>query len=70
MPKINVKLNSAFDTPDEEKIYVVEYPEVRSIKVRKIDLDKEIASIDKEILNKELRKVELENIRKEIEKIK
>lgn len=70
MAKLNIKLNSPIDTPDEEKIYVLELPTTSRIKFRIKDLEKEVVQIDTEISKKEERKLELESILTEVNKIK
>lgn len=69
MAKLTIKLNSAPNTPAEEKIFVIEYPETRRVKVRKVDVEKEIENIDKEVELKQDRKLELTDILKEINKL-
>lgn len=70
MTKPTVTLSSPENTPEEEKIYVLEYPSTSRIKVRYVDLEKEIENIDKDIVLKEARKEELNEIKSEIDKIK
>lgn len=67
--KFIVKLNSPIDTPENDKIYVIEYKSIDRIKVRKKDVDKELENLNNEIILKQNRKIELENIKAEIEKL-
>lgn len=73
MAKLNIKLNSPKDTPEDEKVYVIEYPvvdAVNRVKVRKQDIERELAQIDVELTQKNNRKTELEAIQSQINKIK
>jgi len=53
----------------DEIIYVIETPEVSRVKVRKVDLEKEIEQIDREVTLKEERKVQIQDYLKEINKL-
>jgi len=69
MAKLNIKLNSPVDTPEEDKIYVIEYPEVSRVKVRLVDLIKEKSEKVEEMVKIQDRIDHLDEVKKEIEKL-
>lgn len=64
-----IKLSSPQDTPEEEKIYVLELPSTSRIKFRKSDIEKEKKQLEKEITQKEERISEIGEILKEVNKL-
>lgn len=61
--------NSPEGTPDDEIMFVIEYPEVSRIKMRKVDVEREIKSLTDEVKHKEDRKTELKAILSEMKKL-
>lgn len=65
-----LKLSSPIETPEAERIYVVEYPTLSRIKLREVDVDAEIENIDREIALKEERREELVDFKDQITQLK
>lgn len=64
-----VKLSSSADTPNDEKIFVVETPSVIREKMRLRDVVKELDYIEVHTANLNLKKVELEDIKSKMDAI-
>jgi len=60
--------SSSEGTPQDEILFVVEYPATTRVKMRLVDVERELESIEKDSELKEERKIELKEIEKEMKK--
>lgn len=60
---MEIKLVSSPDTPKVDLIYVIETPSVNRVKIRKVDILRELKEIEDELKKLKARKVELTEIK-------
>ena len=65
---MKVTLNSPKETPQDDMIFVVEYPATSRVKMRLSDAENEISNLEKNILLEQERVEELKTIVKEMRK--
>ena len=62
-----IKINSPKGTPDEDVIFVLEVPTTERIKMRKVDVERELAEKQDDVDKKTARIAELEAIKADME---